>query len=177
MSIFIFDYRGYGRSEGTPSEGGTYLDAEAALAYLGSRDDSDGNRTVLFGRSLGCAVAAEMAKRHQVEGVILESAITSIQAMAKRHYPFLPGIGLLIKTKYDALSKIGAVTAPVLVLHGDGDDIAPFEMGRELFAAANDPKRFHTIKGAGHNDTYVVGGGPYFDTIASFLNELVAPRR
>ena len=175
VSILIFDYRGYGRSDGSPSEQGTYLDAEAALAYLASRDDSQGTKTVLFGRSLGCAVALEMANRHPVDGLILESAFTSIPAMAKKHYPFFPGIGALVKTRYDSLSKIGGVTAPILVLHGGRDDIAPFEMGQELFEAANEPKRFHAIPGAGHNDTYAVGGTPYFDAIGAFLDELVDP--
>ena len=171
VAIFIFDYRGYGRSEGTPSEEGTYRDAEAALAYLGSRQDGDARNLVLFGRSLGSAVAVELAAKHDVYAVVLESPFTSISAMAKRAYPFLPGIGLLARTKYDTLAKIKDVQVPVMVLHGDRDDIAPFDMGREIFEMANPPKRFHTIKGAGHNDTYLVGGAAYYDALAHFVKD------
>ena len=174
VNIFIFDYRGYGRSEGRVSEEGTYLDAEAALAYVRSRQDVDHSRLVLFGRSLGCAVAAETALRTQVYAVILESGFTSIHAMARRHYAYLPGIGSLVQTKYDCLAKIKNVHSPVMVLHGDNDDIAHHEMGRELFEAANPPKRFYTIKGAGHNDTYVVGGPAYYDALSGFLQDPAA---
>ena len=171
VGVFIFDYRGYGRSEGTPSEQGIYLDAEAALAYLGSRRDLDLTRLVLFGRSLGCAVAAEMAVNHEFLAVVLESPFTSIAAMAKRHYPLLPGIGLFFRNRYDTLSKVKEVLVPVMVLHGDRDEIAPFDMGHEVFDAANPPKRFYTIKGAGHNDTYVVGGEDYYEALGEFLED------
>ena len=170
-AIFIFDYRGYGRSEGTPSEEGTYRDAEAALAYLGSRQDVDARNLVLFGRSLGSTVAVELATRHDVYAVVLESPFTSISAMAKRAYPFLPGIGVLARTKYDTLDKIKDVQVPVLVLHGDRDGVAPFDMGREIFEVANRPKRFYTIMGAGHNDTYLVGGAPYYEALAHFVKD------
>ncbi len=158
VGLFIFDYRGYGRSEGSPTEEGTYLDAEAALGYLAAREDVDRRRVALFGRSLGCAVAAELAARHDVSAVVLESPFTSIQAMAKRAYPFLPGIGALVSTRYDTLAKVREVHAPLMVMHGDRDETAPFDMGEEVFEAANPPKRFYRIEGAGHNDTYVVGG-------------------
>jgi fermentation-respiration switch protein FrsA (DUF1100 family) len=170
--IFIFDYRGYGRSQGSPSEEGTYLDGEAALAHVKSRRGAQPQqKVVLFGRSLGCAVAAEIAARHSVEGLVLESPFTSIQRMARKMYPFLPGVGRLSRTRYDTLSKMGSVHVPVMVLHGDRDEIAPFEMGREVFEAANPPKRFHTIEGAGHNDTYVVGGTGYYQALAGFLDD------
>ena len=174
VSVFIFDYRGYGRSEGTASEEGTYLDAEAAVAYLRSRDDVDDvddGRLVLFGRSLGCAVAAETALRTEVSALVLESGFTSIQAMAQRHYSYLPGIGRVVQTRYDCLAKVRDVRVPVMVLHGDRDDIVPHEMGRELFEAATEPKRFYTIEGAGHNDTYLAGGPAYYDALESFLED------
>ena len=175
VNIFIFDYRGYGRSEGSPTEQGTYLDARAAMAYLGEREDVDRGKLVLFGRSLGCAVALEIAASHLVYAVILESPFTSIQAMARRAYPFLPGIGLLARSKYDSLSKIKGVRSPVMVLHGDRDEIAPYEMGRNLFEAARPPKRFYTIQGAGHNDTYLVGGPEYYDALGSFIRDPSGP--
>ena len=175
MSVFIFDYRGYGRSDGSPSEQGMYLDAEAALEYLGKRQGAGGdNGLVYFGRSLGGAVAVEMATRHQPKALILESPFTSVGAMARRTHPllssFLP-VGAVVRSKFDSLSKIGSVQSPVMVMHGDRDEIVPLDMGRQLFDAANEPKRFYTIENAGHNDTYLAGGNAYFDALASFLDE------
>jgi fermentation-respiration switch protein FrsA (DUF1100 family) len=172
VGVFIFDYRGYGRSEGKPTEQGTYLDAQAALKYLHSRGDVNPGRLVLFGRSLGCAVAAELASKNDVQGVVMESPFTSIRAMAKRAYPFLPGIGSFIRTRYDTLSKMGSIGAPVIVLHGNRDDIAPFDMGIAVFEAATTPKRFYRIEGAGHNDTYSVGGHAYYQALGEFLDNL-----
>ena len=172
VSVFIFDYRGYGRSEGRASEKGTYLDAEAAIEYLRSRQGPDKEQDiVLFGRSLGCAVAVEMATRHQVRGVILESPFTSIRAMGQRAYPYLP-VGILsrlVEARYDSLSKIGEVHSPLMIVHGDRDETVPIGLGRELFEAANEPKRFYTIEGAEHNDTYWVGGDAYFDALKRFV--------
>ena len=172
LSIFIFDYRGYGRSEGDISEEGTYLDGQAALNYvrleIGRDLETD---VILFGRSLGAGVAVEMAVRKRVRGLILESAFSSVRGMAKRVYPLLPSavVASFLKTDYDSLSKIRGVEAPLLVLHGDRDDVVPMEQGLELFEAANEPKRFYTIRGAGHNDTYVVGGDEYFQTLREFV--------
>jgi fermentation-respiration switch protein FrsA (DUF1100 family) len=170
VNVFIFDYRGYGRSDGSPSEQGTYRDAEAALAYLLSRTDVDPERIVYFGRSLGSAVAVELATRRPPFALILESPLPSIAELARHHYRFLPATGLL-RTKYDSLSKIAKVRAPLLVLHGDQDDIVPFVAGMKLFDAANEPKRFYTIQGAGHNDTYIVGGREYFRALREFVED------
>lgn len=172
VNVFIFDYRGYGRSEGSASEEGTYLDGEAVVAYLRSREDVNDERLVLFGRSLGCAVAAETALRTKVSALVLESGFTSIHAMAQRHYSYLPGIGGVVQTRYDCLAKVRDVQVPVMVLHGDRDDIVSHEMGLELFEAANEPKRFYTIEGAGHNDTYLAGGPAYYDALAGFLGDI-----
>ena len=173
INVFIFDYRGYGRSEGSPSEEGTYLDAEAATAYVDARDDVDIHKKMYFGRSLGCAVAAEMAVRHPPRALICESGFTSIKAMAKSAYPFLPGIDLLVTSKYDTLSKIRQVIVPVMFLHGDRDDIVPFEMSQQLFEAANEPKRLYAIEGAMHNDTYEVGGESYFGALKKFIDDVI----
>ena len=173
VGVFIFDYRGYGRSEGSPSEEGTYRDAEAALAYVLSRPDLDSRRIMYFGRSLGAAVAVELATRRPPFALILESPFTSMADLARHHYRLLPATGL-IRTKYDSLSKIGNVRVPLLVLHGDEDDIVPFESGKRLFEAASEPKRFYTIRGAGHNDTYIVGGREYFRALREFVED---PRR
>ena len=173
VSVLILDYRGYGRSDGKPSEKGLYLDAEAAIEYLvterGLVPETD---LVLFGRSMGCGVAVEMATRHRVRAVILESGFPSVRAMAKRVYPFLPSAMLLslVEARYDSLSKLPNVRAPVMVLHGDRDLTVPIELGVELFEAANDPKRFYRIQGAAHNDTYHVGGEPYFEALREFID-------
>ena len=171
ISVFLFDYRGYGRSQGRPSEQGTYLDAEAALIHLGSRGDPSPERLIYFGRSLGAAVAVEMAIRHPPYALILESAFPSVPYMARRAYPFFP-IWPFLRTQYDSQSKIATVDAPVLMLHGDKDHIVPIEAGRQLFDAAKEPKQFYTIGGAGHNDTYQVGGQAYFDSLRRFLDQL-----
>ena len=171
VSVFLFDYRGYGRSQGTPSEEGIYRDAEAALAYLDSREDIDPERIVFFGRSLGAGVAVELATRYCPYGLILESPFPSIRYMARRAYPFLP-VWPFLRTRYDSLAKIGKVQAPVLVLHGDRDDIVPLEGATRLFQKANEPKEFYTIRGAGHNDTYVVGSKEYFSALRHFVENL-----
>lgn len=174
VNIFIFDYRGYGNSDGKPSERGLYADGEAALAYLRARGDVDMTRLTLFGRSLGCAVAVELATRHPVKAVILESPFTSIDAMARHMRDGLTALiptSWLVRSKFDSLSKIGNIHSPILLLHGDRDDIVPIEMAHELFAAANAPKRFYPIKGAGHNDTVSIGGNAYFAALKEFISE------
>ncbi|MGB6836581.1 MAG: alpha/beta hydrolase [Dehalococcoidia bacterium] len=171
VSVFLFDYRGYGRSEGTPSEEGTYRDGEAALSHLRSREDVDPDRIVYFGRSLGAGIAVELAISHPPFALILESPVPSIPELARRHYPFLP-VWPLLRTKYDSLAKIEKVATPLLVLHGDRDDVVPFGAGRKLFEAANEPKEFYTIRGAGHNDTYLVGGEEYFGVLRRFMENL-----
>ncbi len=173
ISIFIFDYRGYGRSEGKPSEQGTYNDAQVALAYLKTIPAIEGDSFVLYGRSLGAAVAVELATRepNAISGLILESPFVSIPAMAKRAYPFLP-VGPFLRTRYDSLSKIGKTSVPLLVLHSPEDEIVPYDQGRELFEAAPEPKTFHTIAGGGHNETYITGGDAYWQALGQFLNGL-----
>ena len=171
LSVFIFDYREYGRSEGSVSEEGTYRDAEAALDYLKSRTGLPAARIIYFGRSLGAAVAVELALKAPPRALILETPMTSIREMARAHYPYLP-VGSLIRTEYDSLSKIGKVRVPLLILHGDRDEIVPIDQGRRLFEAANPPKEFYAIPGASHNDTYVVGGPRYWEVWRKFLREL-----
>ncbi|MEE9249489.1 MAG: alpha/beta hydrolase [Dehalococcoidia bacterium] len=176
VSIFIFDYRGYGRSEGKPSEKGTYLDAEAALEYLRSRPDADPkDKLVLFGQSLGSGVAVETASRHKVGGLILESPFTSIRGMARKAYPYLPS-GLLVhlvEARYDSFSKIQNIDSPLLVVHGDRDELVPIEMGQELFGAADEPKVLYTVAGARHNDIYLVGGDGYVEALRRFMRQYV----
>jgi pimeloyl-ACP methyl ester carboxylesterase len=168
ISIFIFDYRGYGRSPGSSSETTTYLDGEAAMKFVRRQLKVESKNLVIFGRSLGAAVAAEMASRHDSRAVILESPFASIGEMVKVMLPALP-IGPLLSAKFDVIDKVGKITAPLLVLHGDQDEIIPFEQGQRVFAAARHPKQFYPIKGAGHNDTFIAGGDGYYERLKSFI--------
>ena len=170
VNQFIFDYRGYGRSEGTPSEKGTYQDARASFAYLNSRPDVDAGKIVYFGRSLGAAVAVELAARHPPLGVVLVAAFSSMEDMAQLTFPYLP-VRFLVKGHYDSLSRIQQVRSPLLVMHGDLDDTVPISQGENLFNAANSPKQFHLLIGAGHNDTYIAGQG-YWEALDQFLSTL-----
>ena len=171
VNVFLFDYRGYGLSEGQVSEEGTYRDAAGALDYLLSRQDVDPQKIVYFGRSLGAAVAVWLASEHEPYGLVLESPFTSVKDMAQKAYPRLP-LYLLVRTKYDSLSKIGGLSCPILILHGDEDEIVPIGQGRKLYDAATEPKSFYEIQGAAHNNTYIVGGEPYFRTLADFVESL-----
>ena len=169
INVFIFDYRGYGKSEGSPHEHGLYADAVAAYEYVLSRDDVEKNRIVFFGRSLGGAVAVELAMRKPCEALILESTFTSIQDMAALMFGGLP-LRYLIRTKFDSIAKISTIYVPLLSIHGSKDSVVPFELGQQLFEAANQPKIFYPIEGADHNDTYEHGGQDYFDRIAQFIH-------
>ena len=173
INIFIFDYRGYGRSEGTISEKGTYFDGEAAIKYLLGRDDAAARRLILFGRSLGAAVAAEMATRFKALGLILESPFVSIPEMARAIFPSLP-IAWLLRTRYDTMEKVRLVKTPILVLHGDRDATVPFAQGKKVFEVASEPKRFYRIVGASHNDTFVVGGEEYYGALREFIESALA---
>ena len=170
VNIFIFDYRGYGRSDGRPSEEGTYLDGEAALELIRKKIGTDAEKKmVLFGRSLGAAIASEMATRFGSQGLILESPFISIAEMARVVFPLLP-IGPFLQTQYDVRDKIKRIKVPLLVLHGDRDEIVPFEQGKTVFDAAPEPKKFFPIAGAAHNDTYAIGGETYFRELKQFID-------
>jgi hypothetical protein len=172
-NIFIFDYRGYGESEGTASEQGTYLDSRAVMEYLLSRADVDQDRIVYMGHSLGAAVALELALTQPPMAMVLVSPFASVRDMANLTLPFPPA-GWLVRNHYDSISRIRQLNVPLLVLHGDQDETVPISQGRKLYEAANQPKRFQTLEGAAHNDTFEVGGEQYWGTIESFLAEVQA---
>lgn len=171
-NVFIPDYRGYGRSEGEPSESGLFLDAEAAYDFIRSRD---GGKTpvVLFGSSLGGAVAVDLATRRDAAALVLESTFTSAADVAALHYSFLP-VRMLLRTKFDSARKIRGIGLPALFIHGDEDTIVPVSLGRALFDAAPGPKEFVTIRGAGHNDLQYRGGREYLEAIDRFIRSRVA---
>ena len=171
VNIFIFDYRGYGQSQGTPSEQGTYVDAIAALDSLKSREDIEIHEIVYYGRSLGGALAVELATQEPPYGLVLESSFPSVPYMAQKANPFLP-LWRLLRTKYDSAARVPYLKVPLLQIHGDSDDTVPLEAGKALFEAANTPKEFYVIPGADHNDTYLVGGMAYWEKLREFIDSL-----
>jgi fermentation-respiration switch protein FrsA (DUF1100 family) len=169
-NIFIFDYRGYGESEGVPSEKGTYLDSHAVMEYLSSWSDVDPGRIVYLGHSLGAAVAVELALTQPPMAMVLVSPFASVRDMANLTLPF-PPIGWLVRNHYDSISRIQQLDVPVLILHGDQDETVPISQGRKLYGAANQPKRFQVLEGAAHNDTFEVVPEQYWGAIEAFLAE------
>ncbi len=173
--VFIFDYRGYGRSEGRIGEKGMYLDSEAAFDFAWDRAREEGLKPIIFGRSLGGVAAVRLAADYPpaaaAKGLILESTFTNLAHMAALHFP-LPFAGKAVRGRMDSLARIGRIKTPLLFLHGDRDELVPPELGRRLFEAAPEPKEFVTLKGAGHNDTFLVAGESYFDKLASFVRSL-----
>ena len=171
VNILIFDYQGYGRSEGKPTEQGTYQDARAALGYLATRPDVDAGKVVYFGRSLGSAGALNLAVEMPPLGLILVSPFSSVEDMARLSYPFLP-VGWLTRGRYDSLSRIQLFRQPVLIVHGLLDELVPVAQGIKLFDAANEPKRFQALPEAAHNDTETKGGSEYWDAMERFMADL-----
>ena len=168
LSVLIFDYRGYGASTGRPSENGTYLDAEAAWRYLVEVQKKQPEKIILFGESLGGAVAAEIASRRRPGGLIIMSSFTSIPELAARLYPFLPA-RWLSKFRYATIDKIGSIKTPTLIIHSPDDEIIPFAFGRALYEKAGGPKQFLQIKG-GHNEGFLESGELYVQGIKNFLD-------
>jgi len=171
LSVLIFDYRGYGKSEGRPSEEGTYLDAEAAWDYLVTIKKIPPGRIVAYGRSLGAAVAAEIATRRSPAALIVESGFASVPDLGKKLYPWLP-VKLISKFRYATIDKIGAIRCPKLIIHSRKDDIVPFEHGRMNYEKALPPKEFLEIRG-GHNDGFLLSGRIYTAGIEEFLEKYV----
>ena len=167
VDVVLVDYRGYGRSGGTPDEAGVYLDGLAVYDAVAARSVPP-EHIVLFGRSLGGAVAIETALRRPAGALVLESVFRSVPALAREHYWFVPSA--VIRTRMDNESKIGRVEVPTLVMHGDRDAIVPIAHGRRLFELAARPAGFHVIEGAGHNDTWL-GDKPYADAWKAFLRD------
>ena len=164
----IFDYRGYGKSEGNPSEKGTYLDAEAAWNYLVEVNQKSSDRIIVFGRSLGAAIASDIALKKVPAGLILESSFLSVPDMGKKHYPWIP-VKYLSKFHYSTGDKIQSITCPKLIIYSPDDEIVPFEHGKSLFEKAVKPKEFMQIKG-GHNEGFLVSGDFYIEGLKRFVN-------
>jgi fermentation-respiration switch protein FrsA (DUF1100 family) len=169
LSVLILDYRGYGESEGTPSEAGTYRDADAAWQHLVEQRRIAPSEIVIFGRSLGAAVAVELASRTRPGALIMESAFISVPEMAATLYPRLP-VRLLSRYRYNALTPLERISCPLLIVHSRDDEIIPFRQGQRLFEHAREPKQFLELRG-GHNDGFLVTGRHYVNALEGFLSE------
>ncbi|WP_373507956.1 alpha/beta hydrolase [Thiocapsa sp.] len=174
LSVLIVDYRGYGRSAGRASEAGLYLDAVAARDYLVEARGVDPASILIFGRSLGASVAADLAARAPSGGVILESGFSSARDMARHLYPGLHHV-LYLRFDFDAAERLSRVRAPVLVLHSRDDEIVPYALGRKLFEAAREPKRFVDLRGD-HNSGFLASQPDYERTLAAFIGALGTPQ-
>ena len=173
-AVLLLDYRGYGLSDGTPTEPGLHADARAGLAYLVEERGFPLERIVVFGRSLGGAVAVELASEQPLAGIIVESTFSSLHDMVARFVG--PFARVLALGRFDSTSHVGKLRSPLLAFHGDLDEVVPYDLGVRLFEAAPEPKAFETLEGANHNDTVERGGKPYLARIQRFLDE-VAPRQ
>jgi fermentation-respiration switch protein FrsA (DUF1100 family) len=172
LSVLIFDYRGYGLSEGRPDEEGTHRDALAAWRHLTETRGIPARRAVLFGRSLGAALAAWLAARERPGGLILESAFTSVPDLAAELYRWLPA-RRLARLEYATRDYLAGVACPVLVAHSPEDEIIPYHHGRDLFEAARPPKSFLELKGD-HNTGFLLTGGRYLRGLDRFLSDRLA---
>jgi fermentation-respiration switch protein FrsA (DUF1100 family) len=171
LNTFIFDYRGYGKSAGTPSEAGLTRDALSALSWL-KNSGWQSEKIIYFGRSLGSAVAINLAVNHPPDKLIIETPFTSLREMGRHHYPLLNlTLGWLLRDQFNSLEKIKQIEVPLLIFQGDRDNIVPVDMARRLYTAANEPKNFHLIAGADHNNTYERGGENYWQAWRDFLGK------
>jgi hypothetical protein len=175
LSCFIFDYRGYGRSDGKPREAGTYRDAQAAYDWLIREKHVPAEQIVLFGHSLGGSIAAHLAGQVKVRALAVEGAFTSYPDIGARFYPYMP-VRLFAFFRYNTRAHISRVRCPVMVMHSRHDELVPFEFGTTLYEAANEPKQFVEIAGS-HNDSLTVSGGAYREAWRKWLDSLSTSRK
>ena len=176
LNVFVFDYRGYGKSLGAPSESGFYKDAETAYDYLTKERGIPQDEIILYGESIGGAVAVHLAKGKGVRALITEEAFSSIKDMSKLAYPFIPHF--IFSSRFDSVSKIKAISCPKLIIHSVDDEIVPFWMGKRLFDEAAPPKTFLEIRGS-HNTAFLDSKEKFRAGLRSFLDssEVTRPRR
>ena len=175
FSVMLFDYRGYGRSEGEPSEAGLYLDVRAAYDFLTGELGQDPGSIVLFGHSLGGAVAIDCAMDRRVAGLIVESTFTHLKDATRSSYPSLP-LHLLVRRQFHSLEKVRRLTVPTLFIHGGSDGTLPLEHTQRLFREAPEPKELYVVPRAGHNDLYRYGGARYLRKLRKFSACCLAAR-
>lgn len=171
-SVLLLDYRGYGKSEGSPSERGLYQDAEAAYDWILAQGYAP-HEIVIHGESLGTAVATHLAAKRPSAGVVLEAPLTSAKAVAGK---VMPVLGHLLIWSYNSMGRVKDIRVPLLFIHGDRDQVIAYEFGQELFRAANEPKTFWTIAGATHNDLHVAGRADFPARLAKFYQSFLATK-
>ncbi|MFQ6034476.1 MAG: alpha/beta hydrolase [Sedimentisphaerales bacterium] len=159
LNCFIFDYRGYGNSEGKPSEEGTYLDAEAAYDWLIEKKKESADNIIIFGRSLGGSIAAQLASKVKARALAVEGTFTSYVDIGRKFYPYMP-VRWFARFSYRTIDYIKDVHCPVMFVYSRNDEVVPFEFGLQLYEAANEPKEFIEIFGS-HNDGFLVSGEIY----------------
>ena len=169
LDVFIFDYRGYGISNGRASEAGIYLDTEAAYKYLIEAKKILPENIIVYGESLGGVVAVDLASKVKIKALILEGVFTHAKDMAREIFPFLPTF--LIRSKLDSLGNIGNINIPKLFIHSSNDEIVPIELSKKLFNAAAEPKTYATLEG-GHNTLYMDSPVKFRDSISSFIDKI-----
>lgn len=169
-AVLLFDYPGYGRCGGSPSEKGCYAAADAAYNWLTHQKEVPPERILLFGESLGGGVAVELATRRPHRALVLLSAFTSVPDMGQQIYPWLP-VRWLVRNRFESLEKIGRVEGPVFIAHGTADSIVPYGHGERLFAAAREPKRFLPLEGWDHNDLV---RPEFYTTLRDWLTQVEA---
>lgn len=175
LSVLIIDYRGYGKSTGEPSEQGTYIDAESAWNYLINEKNVESDNIIIFGRSLGGAVATWLAEKHPPSGLIVESSFTSIADVGEHYYPYLP-TSLLARIKYSSIDRIANIKSPTLFILSKHDEIIPYKYSKQLFTEAlketTTAKSFLDTTG-GHNDGFLLSGKQYIDGLNRFITDIV----
>lgn len=169
LNVLIIDYRGYGLSSGSPTEPGIYRDGQCAYDYLTKERKIKPENILVFGESLGSAVAINLTSQQAVRGLILEGAFSSSRDMAKRISVYIPAWFFI--NGFDSLSKIGKVNVPKLFIHSRNDEIVPFHLAQKLYARASEPKQFTELSG-GHNTAYIDSQEKYIASIASFIQQL-----
>ncbi|MBE9117310.1 alpha/beta hydrolase [Lusitaniella coriacea LEGE 07157] len=179
LDIFLFDYRGYGKSEGDfPHEEQVYEDAQVALNYLIEQRGISPQNIIVYGHSLGGAIAIELTWRNpNLAGLIVESSFTSMRKIVgySKVYRLFPS-GVILHQKFDSIEKIKSLKMPLLLIHGTDDTTVPHFMSQELFDAATEPKQFLSVPDAGHNDVATVGGSSYLEAVRDFLQQVKQPQ-
>ena len=175
VHLFVFDYRGYGRSGGRPSEAGLYRDVRAAWRQVVDGLGQEPGSVVLFGHSLGGAVAIDCAVDHPPAGLVVQSSFTDMKQAARALFPTLP-VHWVARSRFRSIDKIGSVDAPKLIVHGGADGTLPVSMSERLHEAARAPKELYLVRGAGHNDVYRHGGLAYLRRLGRFIGACVGAR-
>ncbi len=169
-NVLLIDYRGFGNSEGSPDEAGVYRDARAAWDWLAQRAPPE--RIVILGKSLGGAVAAELASRVSAGGLIIQNSFTSAAGMSRIAMPYFPVGRWLLRSKFDTLAKVPAIRCPKLIIHTEDDEMIPFRMGRQIFEAAAPPKEFAAFQTGGHNAVFIVNADAYYARVRQFVETI-----